>query len=284
MKTYFSILAACVLAACSSSNGNGTTPPPPTTYSYSGTPTQATASQTQAASTASTSTQPIVSATQSGSVTDNASTLSSAPELPDVIVADVTDAVAMPKYPQAQAKAVRGLLAATRSGQLVAGCYTVAGNTITYNNCNLAGDSGYTLDITGSLTATPTNMTWDITVVYNFSSDGDTFAETGTWTGNLNFTGNDQTGSIDGTCNVGWVVTDSASGSTFDFAYTAQVIFKALNFDASCDTTYFTTGSLDISVTVTDSEFTGGFENFGIQIDWNGCSNPVTVVTGTASN
>ena len=168
-KMHLGILAAGVLAACSSSSNNGGGPPPPTpsTYTYTGTPAAANTNQSTAAVDAQSNSQDLITATQ-GSVSDNADTLSNTPELPDEIVEDVgtSNSIALPRSPAAQAHVIGKLLAATRSGELVTGCYTTSGDTITYNNCNLGGGTtGYTLTITGSLTASPTAMSWSISRV-----------------------------------------------------------------------------------------------------------------------
>ena len=281
MKKAFVIFAAGLLAACSSSNNSGGgSAPTPTTYSYSGTPTQPTTTQTGAATTAQSDTQSVVSAATQGTVTNNADGLSTAPQLPDDVVAGLQAVVALPKRPSSEM--VAKLMRATKSGEIETGCYTVSGNTLSYNNCNLSG-SGYSLTISGTLTATPTNITWSVTANYTFTDSSDNFVETGNWTGNLNLTGDGNNGSISGQANSGWTVTGSSSGTNFDFAYTAQVLFNALTYSSDCTTgDFFVGGSMDVSVTVTDSSFTGGYENFGIQYDFSGCGT-VTVITGTAT-
>jgi hypothetical protein len=283
MKKVFGILAAGAFAACSSSTTNpGGTPPTPTTYSYgTGTPVSQGSQQAAAASTAQSQTQSIVSATQSGTVTDNAATLSTAPDLPISLTSDLGAAlVALPKNPLSAM--VGSISKATRSGEIVSGCYTVSGNTITYNNCNYS-QSGFTYSVNGTLTATATNITWNINVTLTYSSSSDTLNFTGNETGNLNITTTTTGGTIDGTATTGFSGNESAGGNTYNFAYTAQVVFTALTFDNTCDT-FVVGGKLAVSVTVAASSGSSspGFENFGYQFSWTGCDTGVLVATGTA--
>jgi hypothetical protein len=284
MRNRFGILAVGVLAACgSSSSTNGTTPPTPTTYTYgSGTPVSTGSQQETAANDANQSTQQVVTAAQ-GSVTDNASTLSNAPQIPNAIIADLGDETLANKNP---AYSVVGKLAkATKNGTLDTGCYTVSGDTITYNACNL-GDQDFTYTITGSLTSTPTGMNWNIKATFNFSDNGESENLVGTWTGSLTFSVSSTDVVVDGTATAAYTGNVVGSGENVNFAYTAQIVFKSFDVSNTCDDGGgVISGKLDVSVTAVASNGTAaedGFENFGYEFTWNGCDT-VTVATGTAN-
>jgi hypothetical protein len=282
MKKVFGILAVGALSACGSSNSNGNvTPPTPTTYSYgTGSPVTSGSTQETAANTATTTTQTSVQAATSGSVSNNAATLSSTPDLPILVVGSLGQGqVAMPKNPIAQSM-VGSLRDAQRSGALASGCYTVSGNTITYNNCNYSA-SGYSYSVNGSLTATPTNISWNITATYSFTSASNSINFTGNETGNLNLTTTSTGGTVDGQATVGFSGTEVASGNTYNFAYTAQVTFKQFAWDNTCST-FGTGGKIDVTVTVNVNGSTTnvGYENVGYEFTWNGCGN-LLVATGT---
>src|SRR5450631_2909096 len=215
MKNGFGILAVGVLAACGSSSGtNGTTPPTPTSYTYgSGTPVVANSMQETAANDANSSTQQVVSAAQ-GSVSDNASTLTNAPQIPNTIISDLGDAVLAHQNPT---YSVVGKLAkATKNGTLDTGCYTVNGDTITYNACNL-GDQSFTYTVTGSLTATPTSMTWNIKANFTFSDNGESENLVGTWTGNLTFAVSSTDVVVGGTATAAYTGNEAGSGENVNF-------------------------------------------------------------------
>jgi hypothetical protein len=285
MKKAFGILAAGVFAACgSSSSNNGQTPPTPTSYSYgTGTPVSTGSQQQSAATDANTTTQGIVTATQSGTVQDNASTLSNAPELPNTIIAQLGAAQMANKNPAYDV--VGNLSKATKSGALDTGCYTVSGNTITYNNCNI-GDSTFTYSISGSLTATATSITWNIKADYAFNSSGESETVDGTWTGDLTFTVTTTDTIVNGTATAEYSGNFTSSSENVSFAYTAQVVFKSLDANANCDGGGGVIGGkLDVSVTAVASNGSAaqvGFENFGYEFTWTGCDT-ILVATGTAN-
>jgi hypothetical protein len=296
MKRVFGILATGVLAACgsSSSNNNGTTPPTPTTYSYgSGTPVQAGSGQQTAAGDAQTNTTELVNATQSGSVSSNAQTLSTAPELPNTIIADLGDQAVALKNP---AFSVAGKLSrAQRNGSIFlpitdSSCYTVNNNTITYNNCQLNDSAeGITETVNGTLTASATSLTWNIneTLTFNNTSDNENFNFQGTATGNLNFTVTSTDVVINGTATDAFSGSFSGSGTTENFAYTAQVVFKSFDISNTCDPDFGAgpiSGAFDVSVTAVASNGSAasvGYENFGYEFSWQGCDK-VYVAVGTA--
>jgi hypothetical protein len=284
MKKAFGILTAGVFAACGSSSSNSQTPPTPTSYSYgTGTPVATNSQQETAGNQANSSTQEVVTATQSGTVQDNASTLSNAPQLPNTIIAELGAAQMANKNPAYDV--VGNLSKAVKSGTLDTGCYTVSGNTITYNNCNI-GDSSFTYSISGSLTATPTSLTWNIKADYAFSSSGESENVNGTWTGNLTFTTSTSDTIVNGTATAAYSGNFTSSSENVSFAYTAQVVFKSLDASASCDGGGGVVGGkLDVSVTAVASNGSAaqvGFENFGYEFTWTGCDT-ILVATGTAN-
>jgi hypothetical protein len=285
MKKAFGFLAAGVLAACSSSssNNNGVTPPTPTSYTYgTGTPVASGSQQDSAAQTANSDTEQDVTVATQGNVQNNASQLSSAPFLPDDVVGSLGVAQAAMKDP---AYAVVGkVVRATRSGSLDTGCYTVSGNTITYNNCNSSG-TGFTYTINGTLTATTTSLTWNIKVSFNISDSSATEDFNGTWAGNFTFASTSTDTTVDGTASSAWTVAVTSSSGNENVAYTAQIVFKALDVSTTCDDGGgIISGKMDVSVTAVASNGTAaqdGFENFGYEFTWNGCDT-IAVATGTA--
>jgi hypothetical protein len=297
MKKVFGILAAGVLAACGSSSstgGNGTTPPTPTSYSYgTGTPVAAGSQQQTAAGDAQTNTTELVGATQSGTVSSNAQTLSSAPDLPSTIIGDLGDQAVALKNP---AFSVAGKLAkAHRNGSIFLplddpSCYTVSNNTITYNNCNLTdSEEGITETVNGTLTATPNSLVWNITenLTFNDTTDNENFNFQGTATGNLSFTVSTTDVVVSGTATDAF--TGVLTGKTSEnFAYTAQVVFKSFDISNTCDPDFGggpISGAFDVSVTAVASNGSAanvGYENFGYQFSWQGCDN-VYVAVGTAN-
>lgn len=284
MKKVFGILAVGVLSACSSSNSPGTTAiPTPTSYSYgTGTPVQGGSQQESAANSTQTQTQSVVTAATSGSVQSNATTLSNAPNIPVTVVQALGQAlVAQPENPIAQS-VVGSISEAHRSGAIVAGCYTVSGNTITYNNCNYSS-SGYSYTVNGTLTATSSNITWNITETYDFTSSSDNFHFTGNETGDLNFTTTSTGGTIDGKATVGFAGNETYNGNTYDFAYVAQVTFKSFAWDDTCST-WAVGGKVDVTVTVAvngNQQVNTGYSNVGYEFTWAGCGS-VLVAQGTA--
>ena len=293
MKKVFGILAAGVLAACgssSSSGNNGTAPPTPTSYSYgTGTPVQAGTQQQTAAGDAQSNTTELVGATQSGTVSSNAQTLSSAPDFPDTIIADLGDQAVALKNP---AFSVAGKLAnARRNGSIFLplddpSCYTVSGNTINYNNCNLTDtQDGITETVNGTLTSTPTSLSWNISenLTFNDTTDNESFNFQGTATGNLSFTVSSTDIVISGTATSAF--TGSLTGKTSEnFAYTAQIVFKSFDISSSCDPDFGAgpiSGAFDVSVTAVASNGSAasvGYEDFGYEFSWKGCDNVLVAV------
>jgi hypothetical protein len=291
MKRVFGILATGVLAACgsSSSTGNGLTPPTPTSYTYgTGTPVATNSMQATAASDANSNTSQIVSAATSGSVSNNAATLSTAPQLPDTITASLGTAVVVNKLPQS-ADVVGSLFKATKSGTLDTGCYTTSGNTITYNDCNYNYGSGITYTISGSLTSTPTSLTWNVTAKLTITSTGSnagSYIINGNWTGSLTFATTSTDTVINGTATAAWSGNFTDSQENVNFAYTAAVVFKSLDISTSCDDGGGAiSGKLDVSVTavasngITAAEL--GYDNYGYEFTWNGCDT-ILVAVGSA--
>jgi hypothetical protein len=289
MKKYLAILATLGLAACGSNN-TPPAPPTPTVYTYPTTTQTATAGSTQAnaAQTASSNAGSVVTAAQAGNVTNNAPTLSAAPTIPDDIVADLQSSVGLPKKLPSAASVVGNLNRATKSGTLDTGCYTVSGNTITYNNCD-EGSAGFQYTVNGTLTATPTSMTWSIQVSFSITDteDGSNVAETldGTWDGNLTFSGDTTTS---GTATTAYAISVSDNSTNEQYAYTAQIVFKSLDYNQSCEDGAgdFDSGKLDASVTLVvsgDNTFgENGLDNFGIEFTWSGCG-VVAYADGTAN-
>ncbi len=292
MKRVFGILATGVLAACgsSSSTGNGLTPPTPTSYTYgSGSPVATGSQQEQAATDANSNTSQVVSAATSGSVSNNAATLSTAPQLPDTITASLgTLGVVANKLPQSY-DVVGALRKAQKSGTLDTGCYTTSGNTITYNNCNYDYGTGITYTISGSLTSTPTSLTWNVTAKLTLVSTGSNPVNeviNGNWTGNLTFTSTSTDTVINGTATAAWSGNVTDSQENVDFAFTAAVVFKSLDISTNCDSGGGAiSGKLDVSVTgvanngITTAQL--GIANYGYEFTWNGCDT-VLVAVGSA--
>jgi hypothetical protein len=274
------LVSLCTLFACGGTSNNAVTPPAPTNYTFgTGAPVQSGSQQASAASNAQSSTQDIVSASSSGASTGNAAALSAAPDLPLEITGELGEGlIAMPGP---VAAAVKGGIANAGRRALQSGCFTVSGNTITYNNCSL-NENGVTAEVDGSLTATPSNVTWNINLSESAVEGADSFTFKGAETGNLNFTNTANSGTISGLATTGFSGAVTSNNQTINFAYTAQVTFKSLAWSNSCDG-FFTGGAMDVTVTVAVNGSQAnetGFENIGLEFTWAGCDS-VLVATGT---
>ncbi len=269
MKRSFVILAAGCLAACGSSNNpGGVNAPPLTNFTFnSPAPVQAGSQQAQTASNA----QSNVSATITAGQTSNVADASSEPmELTDIGVSALLAVSAKaPHDPSAQLG--KKFATAQRSGQLDETCEVISsdGTSLTYNHCSFDDGAGDTITANGSLTATSSSITWDITFTITDTSQGDTLNFIGQWNGTIDFTAT----TISGSCTGAESVTETANGQTFNYAFTVGLDFLALTYDANCDG-YFTGGQLEIREDVTAS---GGFTppnpQAAIEFTWSGCDN-----------
>jgi hypothetical protein len=189
------------------------------------------------------------------------------------------------KLPQSY-DVIGALQKAQKSGTLDTGCYTVSGNTITYNDCDYNYGSGITYTISGSLTSTPTSLTWNVTAKLTFTSSSGNYVINGTWTGSLTFATTSTDTIINGTATAAWSGNFTDSQENVDFAYTAAVVFKSLDISTDCDSGGGAiSGKLDVSVTavanngVTAAEL--GYDNYGYEFTWNGCDT-ILVAVGTS--
>ena len=276
MKRCLVILAASVLAACSSGSGPGTVNSPAlTTFQYT-TPAPATPTQATTAMTASTDVGQVVVSASSG---DTASE-SNAPELADELGSQALGVAAMAAPRSPSAEAAKQLLLKQRSGQLTTGCYSVTGNTLTYNNCSLTS-GGITITANGTLTATTSNVTWNLTFTVSGSSSGETVNWDGVYTGNISYTTTSGGGTITGSAlsqNSGSYSGSSGSGSG---AWTVGIDFLNVTWATSCDYTGgITGGTLEIRANATGTFDIYGFKQAGIEYTWSGCDT-VTVATST---
>ncbi len=276
MKRCLAILAASVLAACSSSSSPGTVNSPAlTTFSYS-TPQAPTTTQQSTGSTASTDVGQVVVSASSG----DAASASNAPELADSLGEQTlgTAAMAAPRSPAMEA--AKQLVLKQRSGELSTSCYTQTGTTLTYNNCSYSG-SGFTYTANGTLTATATNVTWNLTFTVSYSSSSETFNWDGVWTGDINYTSTSSGGTISGTALSQNSGNYSASGQSGNFAWTVGIDFLNMTWATSCDSGGgITGGTLEIRANETGNLNIYGYTQKGIEFDWSACDT-FTVATST---
>ncbi len=271
MKKILGLIASAALVACSSGTGsNGVQPPPSKTFTYGSGSTPTTQQQTAATDAQTTSNQVVVAATSG-----NSAQAASAPELATTITTEALPAALAPTpnphFASAEAmvsKAKAGL----RSGALAANCYTETASSLTYNHCDCSGGTtGYTCSINGTLTASTDNVTWNITIVIDYSGSGSTVSETGTLSGNITVTTTTTGGTINGFAKEEISATASGNGSSDYFAYTAEVDFRTLVFDNNCSG-FFTSGQLEARRTVaTSGNYTAPYSNAGALFVWSGC-------------
>ena len=275
MKRCFAILAAGLLAACGGSNSSSVNAPPLTTFTYSN-PAPPTTTQTTTAMEASTSVgQVVVSASQG-----DAASASGAPELADSIGEQALGAAAMAAPRTPTSEAARQLAVKTRSGALETGCYTVTGDTLTYNNCSYSS-SGYTYTANGTLTATATNVTWNLTFTVSYTSSSETFNYDGNWTGNMTYTSTSTGGTISGSCLSQDSGNFSGSGESGNFAWTVGLDFLGITYSTSCDSGGgITGGTLEIRANESGTLDLFGYKQAGLEIIWSGCD----AVTVASSN
>ena len=176
-------------------------------------------------------------------------------------------------------EAAKQLVLKQRSGELDTGCYTTTGNTLTYNNCNYSG-SGYSYTANGTLTATATNCTWNLTFTVSFSGNGETFNWDGVWTGNINYTNTSGGGTLTGSALSRNSGNYSANGQSGSFAWTVGIDFLNLTWATSCDYGGITGGTLEIRANETGNLNIYGYTKEGIEYTWSGCDT-VTVATST---
>ncbi len=273
MKRCFAILASGVLAACSSSSSpSSVNAPALTTFTYSA-PQAPTATQSTTASSASTSVSEVVVSASSGDPAGD----SDAPALADDIGAQALNAaaVASPRTPATDAAKV--LASKTKSGELfTSGCYNVSGNTLTYANCTYSSD-GYTYTANGTLTATSSNVTWNLNFSVTYTSSSESFSWDGAWTGNINYTAT----SINGSCLSQNSGTATGNGQTETFAWTVGLDFLDLTISQSCDSGGgITGGTLEVRANESGSVNIFGYTQKGIEFTWSACDT-FTVETST---
>lgn len=277
MKKVFGFLAAGVLAACGSSNNGGGTvnAPPLTTFTY-GSPQAVTAGsqQAQTASAGASNVQTTITAAQNNSAADAQAEPEELTDFGVEAVSGVADRAA-PKDPSAAM--FKKLVASQRSGQLDESCIVTSsdGTSITYNHCSLTSD-GETITANGTLTTTPTSVTWNITFTIDEvdSSDNTTLDFTGQWQGTINFTFDSAagTGSISGACTGAESVNESVNGTQYEFAFTVGLDFLALDYDNSCDG-FFTSGTLEVREDVTSNTtgYNPPYPQAAVEFTWSAC-------------
>ncbi len=269
MKRCVGILSAAALAACGGSSTPAVNSPPLTTFTYSA-PQAPTATQQNTANTASTSVSQVVVSTSP----NNPTGASTAPELADSLAVQVLAATAQRSPNSPASQAALHLAQKTRSGELATNCYTVSGNTLTYNNCSYSG-SGYSETANGTLTATATNVTWNLTFTVSFSDTSGSFNWQGIWTGNINYTAT----SIDGFCLSQNSGNASSGGQNETFAWTVGLNFHNITVSTSCDGGGgIVSGTLEARANASGSINVYGYTQKGIEFVWTGCD-AVTVAT-----
>lgn len=269
----FGVLSAALLAACGSSSSSSVNSPPLTTFTYSAPQPVVTGSvQATSANNASTSVGQIVVSTSPNNPTGAAA----APTLAESLGLQVLAATAQKNPGSPAAQATANLVQKTRSGELDTNCYNVSGNTLSYNNCSITSQ-GYTVTANGSLTATASNITWNLTFTESGSGTSGTVNVTYDSSGNINYTPT----SISGSCQEGFSGSASYNGQNESFAFTIGIDFINITISDTCDGSGgIVSGTLEIRANSTGANNPFGFTQKGVEFIWSQCDQ-VSVATST---
>jgi len=280
MKRCFAILAGGLLAACSSgSSGPGTVNSPAlTNFTYSN-PQPATTTQQTTANDASTSVSQVIVSASSG----DAASASSAPELADTIGSEALGAaaIAAPRTPTSDA--AKELAVRTRSHQLDENCITTTATTVTYNNCSYSA-SGETITANGSLTATASSVTWNLTFTVSVTSSTETVNWIGDWTGDITYSGSSTSGTwtLNGSCLSQNSGNYTANGQSESFGWTVGLNFLNLTASSSCDSGGgLVSGTLEVRANESGAFNIYGYTSEGIEYTWTACD---TVEVATSAS
>ena len=243
--------------------------PPLTTFTYS-TPQPATTAQATTANNASTSVGQIVVSTSPSNPTGAVN----APRLADGIgeQALVAASVAAPNTPIAAA--ARQLAIKTRSGELASSCFSVSGDTLTYNDCTFSA-TGVTIFASGTLTATANTIEWNLTFTGTYSGTAGNESWQGLWTGNVNYTPT----SISGSCLSQNSGITTSNGSTATNAWTVGLDFLNMTVAPTCDGGGgIVSGTLEVRANASGSSNPFNLTQKGIEYIWSACDQ-VSVAT-----
>jgi len=249
-------------------NNNGT--PGLKTFSY-GSPQAPTAAQQNTATSAQNQMNNAIKAGANGQVANAASL----PSMTDSLASSLPNLIALPDTPAVSASEMSSSVLGHRSGALNQGCYTFTSSSITYNNCTISG-RGYNETLNGTLSTSPGNVTWNLTVTYSYSAQSVTANGTYTWTGQLAVTSSTIVGQ--GRSAFSGHVTSGTT--TYDYQYTAG--FDA-NLTYETSPSYcITGGTLEIRRTLNGTTNSGAVpvHDAGAKYTWTGCG-AVTVATGS---
>jgi hypothetical protein len=251
-----SLAAAVVslLAACGGSNSSGSALTKQFNYGANQAPSS---SEQSAGATAQTS----FSTTATLSTTPSADNGLAIVAMSDTLASAALGASAfgdLPSHPE-MARAVQ---------QAATTCGTVAGNTITYNNCTL-GDSGFSFTINGTVTVTAGNVTWSVTGNFAGTSSGSNFNINVNEDGNITVTGT----TISGHATTDTSGTISGNGQSVSFGLGTAAI---LNLTYQTSPSYcITSGTLELR-RVWSSRPNGvspqDAPDAGIKLTWTACN------------
>jgi hypothetical protein len=265
----FGVLSAALLAACGGSSTPSVNAPPLTTFTYSA-PQTATATQQSTATTASTDVGQIVVSTSPS----NPAGASSAPTLAESLGVSVLEATAQRSPNSPAAEAAARLAQKTRSGEITANCYSVTGDTLTYNNCSYSYN-GVSETANGTLTATASTVTWNLTFTVSVTDTSGNFSVQYVSTGNISYTAT----SISGSCVSQYSGTGNYNGQSESFAFTVGIDFLNITISATCDGGGgIVSGTLEVRANATGSANYLGFTQKGVEYIWSGCDT-VSVAT-----
>ena len=250
------LLAAplALLAACGSS-GNAALSK---TFNYDAAQAPTTAEQS-AGSSAQTSVSSTASFSGTPTAENGAALAGVALDLAGAALGDAAFGMASPR-------AIKGAL--TRAAE--AGfdtCATVAANKVTFNNC-VQTESGFSVSLNGSITATAGHVSWSISAGFSGSDNGETISINMHHTGDITVTAT----KIVGNAASDFSGSVSAQGQSASFGFAVAVLFD-LTYQTS-PTSCVTDGTVEVRRvwTAKPQGATGAeFADVGVKLIWSGC-------------
>jgi hypothetical protein len=147
-------------------------------------------------------------------------------------------------------------------------CATVTANTVTFANCAQT-ESGFTVTLNGSITATAGNVTWSIAAAFSGTENGTSISINMHHTGNISVTATKITGNAASDFSGSF----SAQGQSASFGFAVAVLFD-LTYQTS-PTSCVTDGTVEVRRvwTAKPAGATGAaFSDAGVKLVWSGCN------------
>jgi hypothetical protein len=254
--------------------GGGLTPPPLHSFNY-GASVAPDPSQQGTADNAQSSVGVILGSPSNTSNAEMAPTLTDdlASSLPAALISQPMNALPGTSSSALEMAGRDGLVRGLRSSSLQASCATVTSTTITYSHCSYNSDS-YNGTLDGSINVGANSVTWNLNWTFSLSSQGVTGNGTFNWSGQINWTATNITGSG----RSAFTVHASANGQSADVASTSGV---DLNLTYASNPFCITGGTLEIRrVVVATSGSQNENRDGAVKFTWSGCG-AVTVAIGT---